>query len=74
MAEHADKPKAARRRSPMDLLTLICGVIALLVAVYTFSDGNDWLPLLNLRWVLAAGAVTIGLALLAGSLRSRRQD
>ncbi|APU17565.1 MULTISPECIES: hypothetical protein [Actinoalloteichus] len=74
MAERADKQKAVRRRGPMDLLTLIGGVIALLIAAYTFSDGNDWLPLLNLRWVLAAGAVTIGLALLAGSLRSRRED
>ncbi|MGH3978996.1 MAG: hypothetical protein ACRDRZ_08350 [Pseudonocardiaceae bacterium] len=59
-----------RRRAP-DMLTLLVGIGALVVAV-TALAGTSWLPAVDARWLLAGGAATIGLLLLAGSVRPRR--
>ncbi|WP_300017282.1 hypothetical protein [Pseudonocardia sp.] len=56
------------RRRP-DLVTLVTGVLALLMSVAAFVD---WLPAIDVRWVLAAGAALLGLTLLVSSLRGRR--
>ncbi|AOS65724.1 hypothetical protein [Actinoalloteichus hymeniacidonis] len=72
-AERRDR-KRASLRGPRDLLTLVSGVIALLVAGYVLANSIGWVPLYQARWLLAAGAVIIGLVLLLGSLRSRREE
>lgn len=56
------------RRRP-EILTLVTGVLALLLSVAAFVD---WLPAIDVRWVLAVGAAVLGLTLLVSSLRSRR--
>jgi len=61
----------ARRRAP-DPLTLLAGLAALLVSVTALVGSSAWLPSTDLRWVLAVGAVTIGVLLLLASLRPRR--
>ena len=58
----------ATRRRPK-LTTLVTGVLALLLSVAAFVD---WLPAIDLRWVLAGGAAVMGLTLLVSSLRNRR--
>lgn len=58
----------ATRRRP-EILTLVTGVLALLLSVAAFVD---WLPAIDVRWVLAVGAAVLGLTLLVSSLRSRR--
>lgn len=71
MAERNEQ-QVSRRRP--DLLTLLAGIATLLVASYVLSDGATWLPVLDARWVLAGGAVLVGVLLLAGSLRGGRRD
>lgn len=61
----------ARRRAP-DPLALIAGLAALLVSVTALVGSAAWLPSMDLRWVLAGGAATIGVLLLLASLRPRR--
>lgn len=67
MAEHSP----ARRRAP-DPLTLLAGLAALLVSLTALVGNTAWLPSMDLRWVLAGGAATIGVLLLLASLRPRR--
>ncbi|MGH3797605.1 MAG: hypothetical protein ACRDSP_22270 [Pseudonocardiaceae bacterium] len=67
--DHAGAP--VRRRGP-DLLTLVVGLGALAVAGNTLLGGAAWLPGLDVRWVLAAVAVLIGLLMVISSLRPRR--
>ena len=60
------------RRGP-DLLTLLAGVATLLVSGYVLSDGASWLPSMDPRWLIAGGALVVGLILLAASLRGRKR-
>ncbi len=57
------------RRRP-ELLTLVTGVLTLLLAVAAFVGE---LPPVDIRWVLAAGAAALGLALLVPNVRGRRE-
>ncbi len=52
-----------------DLLTLVPGVLALLLAMAAFVGE---VPAIDPRWLLAGGAAVLGLVLLVGSLRGRR--
>lgn len=70
MVEHENTAAQTRRRG-VDLITLLCGIATLGVAGYVLSDGASWLPGVDLRWVLAGGAVLVGVLMLAGSLRKK---
>lgn len=69
-----DKPmtETPRRRPGMDVFTLIIGLATLLVSAYTLTDGASWMPTFDLRWILAGGAVLVGVMMLAASFRSPR--
>jgi hypothetical protein len=71
---HADGEACApaRRRGP-DLLTLAAGLGALGVASTALFGGLAWLPGVDLRWVLAAVAMLVGLLLVIGSVRPQRR-
>ncbi len=56
----------------VDVVGLVFGVAALVASAYMLSNGASWPDFLDLRWVLAGGAMVIGLGLLAGSARRRR--
>ena len=58
-----------RLRRGLDPLTLLFGIGALLVAATALTDGSGLLPGVDPRWVLAGGAVLVGLLLLVGTLR-----
>ncbi len=68
-----ERDVANRRRMP-DLLTLLCGIAALAVAATAIVGSTAWLPPVDARWLLAGGAMVIGLLLLVGSLRPRRDQ
>ncbi|MCP2260161.1 hypothetical protein LX15_003874 [Streptoalloteichus tenebrarius] len=61
------------RRRGLDVLTFLAGLIALGVAGYNLTDGALWVPDWDLRWVLAGGAVAVGVLILVASLRPRRK-
>jgi hypothetical protein len=61
-----------RRRMP-DPLNLIVGLITLGVASYALTDGQWGLPAVDPRWVVAGGALLVGLLLLGASLRPGRR-
>jgi hypothetical protein len=63
--------KETRRRGP-DPLSLIVGLLTLGMAASAFVGTAPSLAGLDARWLLAAGAAAIGLLLLVGSLRGRR--
>ncbi|GAA4426357.1 hypothetical protein ACFQV2_35035 [Actinokineospora soli] len=65
----AERDKPARRP---DFLTMLCGLATLAVAGYVLSDGRMWVPVLDLRWIVAGGAVLLGLLFLASSTRRKR--
>ncbi len=50
-----------------DPVTLVAGLLTVALAVYVVVGGS-W----NLQWVLALGAVGIGVVMLAASIRPRR--
>ncbi len=60
----------ARRGLP-DPLTLLAGLAALVIAISALVGGTGWLPPVDLRWLLAGSAMTVGAVLLIGSLRRR---
>lgn len=60
----------ARRGLP-DPLTLLVGLVALVIAITALVGGAGWLPPVDLRWILAGSAMTVGVVLLVGSLRRR---
>jgi hypothetical protein len=68
VAEH--ETNETERRRP-DALTLIAGIGTLLVSAYVLTDGASWLPAFDPRWLLAGGAVLVGLLLLGVSVRKR---
>ena len=63
-------PPAARRRGP-DPLALIVGLATLVMAVFAFVGELPDLSGFDPRWLLAGGAVVVGLVLLVGNLRNR---
>jgi hypothetical protein len=65
--------KTTERKRP-DLLTLFAGLAALVMAAYVLTDGKTWLPSFDPRWLLAGGAVLVGLLLLGTSVRRRSKD
>ena len=71
MADDTDKTTADRKR--FDPLTLFVGIAALVMAAYVLTDGQTWLPSFDPRWLLASGAVLVGLLLLGSSLRRRNR-
>ncbi len=64
-------PPATRRRGP-HVCTLLVGLLSLLVAAMTLTGWAPSTRWFDLRWVLAGGAVVLGLALLSGTLRTSR--
>jgi len=66
----ATEPVAPARRTP-DPLTLVAGVIALAVSAIALTG---WTPQISFdpRWVLAGGAVLLGVLLLVSSMRRPR--
>jgi hypothetical protein len=69
----ARKSDEAERKRP-DLLTLFAGLAALVMAAYVLTDGKTWLPSFDPRWLLAGGAVLVGLLMLGTSVRRRSKD
>ncbi|AIG79966.1 MULTISPECIES: hypothetical protein [Amycolatopsis] len=57
----------------VDVITLIVGIATLLVSGYVLSDGSTWLPQFDFRWIMAGGAIFVGVLLLAASLRKSRR-
>jgi len=68
----ADRDQNERRGFP-DLLTGLAGIGTLLVSAYVLTDGALWVPDLNPTWLLAGGALFVGVLLLASSLRGNRK-
>jgi hypothetical protein len=60
------------KRSGFDPVALLFGIAALLVAGIALTDGIRWLPDVDPRWLLAGGAVLMGVLLLVGALRRPR--
>lgn len=57
------------KKRGIDAFTLIAGLATLLISGYVLSDGASWMPTFDIRWVLAGGAVLIGVLMLAASFR-----
>jgi hypothetical protein len=66
------EPTETRKRRP-DLLTMLAGIAALLMSAYVLTDGRTWLPEFDPRWLLAGGAVLVGLLLFGSSIRRRNK-
>jgi hypothetical protein len=66
-------PRTVSRRGGPDPIALIAGLATLGVAAYLLTDGSEWLPPIDPRWIIAGGALLIGLLLMALSLRSGRR-
>ena len=64
----AERDQNETRQFP-DVLTLIAGIGTLLVSAYVLTDGAFRIP--NPTWLLAGGALLVGVLLLASSLRKR---
>jgi hypothetical protein len=73
MTEQVATDDEPRRRWP-DPLNLIAGLITLGVAVYALTDGRVALHGVDPKWIVAAGALLIGVLLLGASLRPRRRQ
>lgn len=73
MTEQVATDDEPRRRWP-DPLNLIAGLITLGVAVYALTDGRVALHGVDPKWIIAAGALLIGVLLLGASLRPRRRN
>jgi hypothetical protein len=65
----ADREQEETKRFP-DLLALLGGIGTLLVSAYVLTDGAFHVP--NPTWLLAGGALLVGILLLASSLRGKR--
>ncbi len=69
--EDAPTTAISRRRRP-DPVALLVGLLSLGMAVAAFVGQVPDLSGLDARWLLAGGAAVVGLMLLVGSLRGRR--
>lgn len=65
-------PTAQPEKRGVDVFTLIIGIATLLVSGYVLSDGASWLPRFDFRWIMAGGAIFVGVLLLAASVRKKR--
>lgn len=74
MAEYDETNGERPERRRPDFLALIAGLGTLLISGYVLSDGALWVPSVNPTWLLAGGAVLVGLLLLGSSLRGSRRD
>jgi hypothetical protein len=68
-----EKTQSDRSRHGIGVFTLLAGIATLFVSVYVLSDGADWFPHFDVRWMLAGGAALVGVLILATSLRSNRK-
>ncbi|GLY63457.1 hypothetical protein [Amycolatopsis taiwanensis] len=66
-----EETEQSPQRRRVNLFTLILGVATLLVSAYVLTDGATWLPHLDLRWILAGGAVLVGTLMLGASMRRK---
>ncbi len=73
MAEYETEVEQQRRHRFPDPVNLIVGVLTLLVAGYALSDGRWDLGSADPRWVIAGGALLVGLMLLGASMRPGRR-
>lgn len=73
MAERTDSTRTESRRRGPDLFTMLCGLATLFVSSYVLTDGRVWVPTVDLRWLLAGGALLVGVLMLASSLRGGRR-
>ena len=64
-----DSPNRPAKRRGLDPLTLLFGIGALLVSGAALTNGSGLLPDVDPRWLLAGGAVLVGLLLLIGTMR-----
>ncbi|MFC5286147.1 hypothetical protein ACFPM7_03720 [Actinokineospora guangxiensis] len=64
--------ECTKHRKP-NLFTMVCGLATMAVAAFILSDGRMWVPVLDLRWIVAGGAVFLGLLFLAASTRRKRE-
>jgi hypothetical protein len=69
--DEAQTTNVARRRGP-DPVALVVGLLSIAMAVFAFVGQVPDLSGLDPRWLLAGGAAAVGLMLLVGSLRGRR--
>ncbi|HXV93360.1 MAG TPA: hypothetical protein VD813_08695 [Pseudonocardia sp.] len=67
-----DAGRRPARRRRVDPLALVVGLLALGMALAAFVGQVPDLSGFDPRWMLAAGAVLVGLMLLVGSLRGSR--
>lgn len=65
----ADREQNETKRFP-DVLTLLAGIGTLLVSAYVLTDGAFAVP--NPTWLLAGGALLVGILMLASSMRGKR--
>ena len=74
-AELSGRPDVSVAERPSrgpDVLTLLMGLISLSAAGMALFNWAPALPLLDPRWLLAGGAVLVGLLLLVASVRPTR--
>ena len=69
--DRAATTTVTRRRGP-DPVALVVGLLSIAMAVFAFVGQVPDLSGLDPRWLLAGGAAAVGLMLLVGSLRGRR--
>jgi hypothetical protein len=67
-----DTERETEKRGP-DLLTLLVGLGTLGVSGFVLSDGHNWMPDFDARWLVAGGALLVGLIMLISSLRGRKR-
>jgi hypothetical protein len=73
VAERTETEQTETRRRWPDVFTLLCGLVTLFVASYVLTDGRVWVPRMDVRWLLAGGALLVGVLMLASSLRGGRR-
>lgn len=68
------RPNTAPPRRGVDPVAMLGGLIALVLAGYALSDGFGGTMFADPRWLLAGGAVIVGVLMLAGTLRPKRHN
>ena len=71
--EDTEVVEERRRRGFPDPLNLIMGLVTLGVAAYALTDGAWGLPAVDPKWIIAGGALLVGLLMLGASLRPRKR-